>query len=355
MKKKCLFIDIDCTLVPKQSYNLKIDNISKLSLEPYVIPSLLEIKKAGFKLVMMTNLYGLGTSKLTQEYFDIYHNFIMKILISQGIKFENVLIFPRTINSKCNLSKQHIVILENFLKSNLLDKKNSYVIGYRKTDKMLAKKIGIKSLIYKSNGCSWKHINNQLTKHNRYATLNRITNETSVLIEVWLDKEHISNVNTGIKMFDHLLKQISVHGKLGVNIIVNGDLNIDDHHTIEDTALVLGKVLNLALGNKNGIGRFGFILPMDECVAQCILDISGRPYLKYQAKFNYNKVGDMSTEMIEHFFYTLSYSIGCNLYLTVEGKNDHHKVESLFKAFGRSLRQAINIEGTNLPSSKGTI
>ncbi|QJC29427.1 bifunctional histidinol-phosphatase/imidazoleglycerol-phosphate dehydratase HisB [Enterobacteriaceae endosymbiont of Plateumaris pusilla] len=354
MLNKVLFIDRDGTLISEPKDNYQIDNINKLIFEPNVILTLSKLKKFSYSLVIITNQDGLGTKNFPKKNFDIPHNFMVNIFKSQGIEFNDIFICPHYLQDNCICRKPKTNMLKSYL-NNTLDKQNSYVIGDRLTDIELSKNIGIKGILYNKKTCNWKSILLKLTKNNRYARIKKNTKETSVLVELWLDKKGQSFINTGISFFNHMLEQIAIHGDFILNINVKGDLNIDDHHTVEDTALTLGLALSKALNNKKGINRFGFLLPMDDSLAECAIDLSGRPYLQYNAKFNSTKIGDFSTEMVKHFFYSLSYSMLCNIYLKVKGDNDHHKIESLFKAFGKSLNQAINIVNNKIPSSKGIL
>ncbi|OZI15157.1 bifunctional imidazole glycerol-phosphate dehydratase/histidinol phosphatase [Sodalis-like symbiont of Philaenus spumarius] len=336
MNQKVLFIDRDVTL------------ISESPLEPGVIPALLALQKAGFRLVMITNQDGLGTTSFPQVEFDEPHDLMMAIFTSQGIIFDEVLICPHLPTDGCACRKLQTGMVTPWLQEGALDSAHSYVIGDRETAMALAANMGITRLRYQRASLNWPAIGEQLTRRVRHARVNRVTRETAIDVEVWLGREGDSRLNTGIGFCDYMLDQIATHGGLCMNIAVKGDLHIDDHHTVEDTAL--------ALGDKRGIGRrFRFVLPMDECLARCALDISGRPHLEYKAEYSFQQVVDLSTKMVEHFFRSLSYAMACTLYLRTKGKNDHHRVESLFQAFGRTLRQAIHVEGDTLPSSKGVL
>lgn len=355
MSQKILFIDRDGTLISEPSKDFQVDRMEKLAFEKNVIPALLALQNVGYQLVMITNQDGLGTDSFPQEDFDGPHNLMMQVFNSQGVCFSDILICPHKPESHCDCRKPKTKMVEAWLAEGALDMINSYVIGDRLTDMQLAQNMGIKSLRYGTEGEDWNVILAHLTKHDRYALANRNTKETQIKAEVWLDREGGSKINTGVGFFDHMLDQIAVHGGFRMNIDVKGDLYIDDHHTVEDTGLVLGEALLKALGDKRGIRRFGFVLPMDECLARCALDISGRPHLSYKVEFNYQRVGDLSTEMVEHFFRSISYSMMSTLHLKTKGRNDHHRVESLFKVFGQTLRQAIHVEGNALPSSKGVL
>lgn len=357
MNHKILFIDRDGTLIHEPKDNFQIDSLKKLSLEPYVIPALTELKNIGFNFIIVTNQNGLGSVCFPKNKFDIPHQFMIQIFQSQGIQFEQIFICPHLPTEDCNCRKPKTGLVDSWLNNTQIDQCNSYVIGDRDTDMTFAKNMNLQGIQYCRKTLNWQKIKDYLIQRYRSAHIYHNTSETNITVDIWLDQHHTSYIDTGIKFFDHMLNQIAIHAGIYMKIIAKGDVHIDDHHTIEDTALTLGTAFNQALHNKQGIERFGFILPMDESIAQCILDLSGRPYFQYDAKYNFQKIGDLSTEMIEHFFRSLSVKMNCSLHLKAIGHNDHHKAESLFKSFGRSLRQAIHIHKYNniIPSSKGIL
>ncbi|CAL4042126.1 Histidine biosynthesis bifunctional protein HisB [Buchnera aphidicola (Phyllaphis fagi)] len=355
MQEKILFIDRDGTLIQEPSDNFQVDQMDKLVFEPCVITVLKKLIQLNFKLVMVSNQDGLYTSSFPYSSFITPHKFMLDIFFSQGIVFDYILICPHLYTDCCDCRKPNTGLLTSWIVHNTLDKKNSYVIGDRITDIQLAKKIGIQGILYKRNKLNWDDIYNILYNGNRYIKVFRNTQETKIIIELWLDKSGHNKINTGINFFNHMLEQIAIHANIKMNIHVDGDINVDDHHIIEDTGIVLGNAILKSLGNKLGIHRFGFHVPMDESSGYCLLDLSGRSYLKFIGKFNYQFVGDFSTNMVEHFFQSLSFSMKSTIHLISTGTNDHHQIESLFKAFGRSLKQAINITGVSLPTSKGML
>jgi len=355
--KKILFIDRDGTIITEPP-DQQIDSLQKLALLPDVIPALVKLRDAGFTFVMVSNQDGRGTASFPEETFREPHDFLQRLLASQGIRFEAEFICPHFAKDNCECRKPKIGLLKDYLRDTQMDKANSYVIGDRDTDLELARNLGITGLRVRVDGTrdeTWPAIVDRLTRIERRAQTTRRTKETDISIAVNLDRESPIHVSTGLGFFDHMLEQIAKHGGFSLELTCKGDLHIDEHHTVEDCALALGQALKVALGDKRGIHRYGFLLPMDEALAQVAIDLSGRPYFVFAGQFGRDSVGQLPTELVRHCCRSLAETLGAAINSKVEGDNTHHMIEACFKGLGRTLRQAFRITDQELPSTKGTL
>jgi imidazoleglycerol-phosphate dehydratase/histidinol-phosphatase len=369
--QKVLFIDRDNTIIIEPP-DFQIDSLEKLEFYPGVFQWLSRIAQSQqFELVMVTNQDGLGTSSFPEETFWPAHNKMMKALTNENIHFAAVHIDRSLPHENKATRKPGTGLLTSYF-SEKYDLKNSFVIGDRITDVELAKNLGAKAILLGNDSrndltaarlqeyCalvtpSWREIHDFLLEPKRQATINRKTKETDISVTVNLNGTGIANINTGLGFFDHMLDQLARHGLLDLAVEVKGDLYIDEHHTIEDTALTLGEAFLKALGDKRGIERYGFCLPMDDCLAQVAIDFGGRPWLVWEAEFKRERVGEMPTEMFYHFFKSFTDTARCNLNIKAEGTNEHHKIEAIFKAFAKSIKMAARKTGDQLPSTKGVL
>ena len=353
-----LFIDRDGTLIEEPA-DEQVDSYDKLRFMPGVVPALLALQAAGYRLVMITNQDGLGTPSFPEEQFTGPHGLMMQVFRSQGIAFDEVLICPHLPADGCDCRKPRTALADAYLARAPMDPSRSYVIGDRATDVELASNLGIRSIQIQADGgaeATWHAVATLLARAPaRRARVERRTRETDIEVEVNLDAETPVEISTGIGFLDHMLEQVARHGGFSLALRCRGDLSVDEHHTVEDCALALGQAVREALGDKRGIARYGFLLPMDESEAQVALDLSGRPFAVFEGSFGRDRVGGLPTELVPHFFRSLGDSLGAALHVKVRGDNTHHMVEACFKAVGRALRQAIRLEGRELPSSKGVL
>lgn len=378
MAQKILFIDRDGTII-KETVDEQIDAFEKVTFYPKSLTYLSKIAtELDFKLVMITNQDGLGTANFPEETFWPVHDFILKTFENEGVVFDEILIDKTFPYENAPTRKPGIGMLQKYFSADY-DLENSFVIGDRLTDVELSKNLGSKAIFINDNtnlGTNeisvkreelnsiitletndWKLIYEYLKLENRSASIYRKTNETEIAITLNLDGIGKSNIRTGLAFFDHMLDQLSRHGQMDLDIQVKGDLQVDEHHTIEDTAIALGEVFAKALGNKLGIERYGFCLPMDDCLAQVAIDFGGRSWLMWQAPFKREKIGDMPTEMFFHFFKSFADGAKANLNIKAEGFNEHHKIEAIFKAFAKAIKAAVKRDSEKmiLPSTKGML
>jgi len=349
--RKILFLDRDGTLIAEPPDH-QIDSVEKFVLLPGVIPSLLSLRDAGWRFVMVTNQDGLGTKSYPKRKWVQIQNLLLGILSSQGVSFDAVLMCPHFEKHRCACRKPQLGLVKDYLADPSWDRKRSRVVGDRDTDILLAKNMGIGAI----KMGTWPDIARELLGERRVGEIVRKTKETQITATVDLDGMGTAKVSTGIGFFDHMLEQLAKHGGFDLTLSANGDLHIDEHHTVEDAGLAIGAALRQALGDKVGVGRYGFTLPMDETLASAALDLSGRAFFKFDGKFPRESVGGLSTEMVPHFFRSLSDALGATLHLSVTGENSHHMVESCFKAVGRALREAARAGASRgLPSTKGAL
>ncbi len=378
MKKPVLFIDRDGTLI-REPADEQIDSFEKLEFYPKVFQYLSKIaKELNFEIVMVTNQDGLGTDVYPENTFWPVHNFVVKTFKHEGVVFKEQFIDRTFAKDNAPTRKPNTALLTKYFSEDY-DLVNSFVIGDRLTDVELAKNLGAKGIFINDNTNlgtdeitvsnneleayialetnDWETIYRFLKTTERVGAIERNTNETKIKIDLNLDGTGKSNIDTGIAFFDHMLDQIARHGQIDLNIEVEGDLEVDEHHTIEDTAIALGEVFAKTLGNKLGIERYGFCLPMDDCLAQVAIDFGGRNWLVWDAEFNREMIGKMPTEMFYHFFKSFTDGAKCNLNIKVEGVNEHHKIEAIFKAFAKAIKMAVkqNVNKMILPSTKGML
>lgn len=378
--KKILFIDRDGTLI-LETTDEQIDSFAKLEFYPGALPWLSRIaKELDFELVMVTNQDGLGTASYPEDTFWPIQNFVVKTFENEGVKFSHFAIDRTFPKDNAPTRKPGTALLTQYLDTEKYDLKGSYTIGDRKNDILLAKNLGAKAIWLNDNSnlgsgeftqeqhdaleetialetTDWQKIYEFLKLGERVVEHRRATKETDIYIKINLDGKGDAKVSTGLHFFDHMLDQIARHGNIDLEIIANGDLHIDEHHTIEDTGIALGEVFATALGNKRGIERYGFCLPMDDCLAQVAIDFGGRNWIVWDAEFKREKIGEMPTEMFYHFFKSFSDAAKCNLNIKAEGQNEHHKIEAIFKAFAKAIKMAVKRDVNNmvLPSTKGVL
>jgi imidazoleglycerol-phosphate dehydratase/histidinol-phosphatase len=357
MGLQVLFLDRDGTLI-EEPYDNQVDTLDKIRLVRGVIPALLELARHGYRFVMVSNQDGLGTTSFPQQHFETCQQFVIELFSSQGIEFDEIFICPHLPADSCECRKPRAGLLTRFLAEKDIDLSASAVIGDRQTDLDLAERIGVRGFLVDPVGkreTTWPGIVDALCHRERCRTVSRHTNETRIEVTVGLDTDEPVDISTGIGFFDHMLEQVAKHGGFSLAIRCEGDLEVDEHHTVEDVAITLGTAIREALGSKHGIGRYGFVVPMDESEARVSIDLSGRGRFVFRGKFPRAQVGGLATEMVEHFFLSLSDSLAAALHLEVQGENAHHMVEACFKGVGRALRQALRQEGNALPSTKGTL
>lgn len=356
-RARILFLDRDGTLI-EEPPDEQVDHLEELRLLPGVIPALLALRDAGYRFVVVTNQDGLGTLSYPEADYRRVQGFLEELLRSQGIELEAVLVCPHRAEDRCACRKPATGLVAPFLARTPLDPERSFVIGDRESDLELARNLGLTGLRVRLGGRgdeTWSAVAARILAGARAASVTRRTRETEVTARIDLAREAPVAIATGLAFLDHMLEQVARHGGFALELSASGDLAVDEHHTVEDCALVLGEALRQALGDKRGLARYGFVLPMDEARAEVLLDLSGRPCAVWNGTFPRERVGELPTELVPHFFRSLAEALGAAVHVGVRGENAHHMVEACFKGLGRALRQAVARAGSELPSSKGTL
>jgi imidazoleglycerol-phosphate dehydratase / histidinol-phosphatase len=362
---KVIFLDRDGTIVAEPP-DEQVDSLEKLELIPGVIQGLKLLQNRGYVFVLVSNQDNLGSSVYPNEKYEIVQNKLMRLLNGEGIQFNDVFVCSHGAHENCACRKPKTGLVDKFIRTNEVDLLRSFVFGDRETDVQLARNIGCKAVRLTSDESTHADFKTEsfveacryIVRSDRSAALKRNTAETEIAVEVCLDGTGSYKINSGIGFFDHMLALLSKHSGIDMKIEVHGDLKVDEHHSVEDTGLALGDAIRQALGDKRGIERYGFLLPMDESLAQVALDLGGRPFCSFDAPFEREKVGEFPTELVEDFFRAFADGLRANLHITVTGRNDHHKIEAIFKAAARALRQAVAQNEQNadvLPSTKGVL
>jgi imidazoleglycerol-phosphate dehydratase/histidinol-phosphatase len=355
MSSPILFVDRDGTLI-EEPPDHQVDSLAKIRFMPGVFAALAELRRRGFRLAMVTNQDGLGTRSFPRPAFEESQHFILEAFKSQGIDFDAVFICPHFHADGCECRKPRIGLVKDYIREANVDLAASAMIGDRETDLEFARNLGLRGLRVLRDGSdaeTWPGIVRTLTA--RRGHVERRTRETNIEVQVGLDATTPIQVATGIGFFDHMLEQLAKHGGFALELTCKGDLQIDEHHTVEDCALALGEALRRALGAKVGIARYGFLLPMDEAEAKVAIDLSGRAFARFEGRFGREQVGGLPTELVPHFFHSLAESLGAAVHVSVAGENSHHMIEACFKGVGRALRQAFRLESNELPTTKGLL
>lgn len=357
MSTKLLLMSRDGTLIDEPAEG-RVDTVEKVRLVPGVVPALLELSRAGFELVIVSNQEGLGTPDYPLERFNQVQSFIEALFASQGIVFQQVLLCPHDSGGGCDCRKPAVGLVREYLRGNRIDREQSFMVGDRDSDLQFAENIGIRAFKLDAQSTpdiAWSDVRHRILDSPRIAEVARRTRETDIKVRVDLDGSEEPRVSTGIGFFDHMLDQLGKHGRFGLTVECRGDLHVDEHHTIEDVAICIGDAVRRALGDKRGITRYGFVLPMDEAQADVAIDLGGRSFITFDGTFPRDEVGGMPTELVEHFFRSFANALGATIQIRVSGENTHHMIEACFKGVAKSLQQAIKRDSDSLPSTKGSL